>query len=370
MRMLRTILRKEFLLIFRNKTILRMIFVMPIMQLLVIPLAADYEVRHVALAVVDQDQTTLSHRLTNKLQTSGYVQLAHLPATYQAGQALTESRDADLVLTIPPHFGRDAELGHAPTLHLAADAVNGVRAGLGSSYVASMINDFSRELAPPTAQLAAAPKLQVSSAAWYNPHINYRLFMVPGILAILVTMVGSALTSLNLVEEKELGTIEQINVSPIKKWQFILGKLVPFWVLGLVTITLGMLFARLVFGLWPVGSLLTIYLFAGVYLTSVLGIGLLISTLTDNQQQATLFSFFITMTFVLLSGLYTPVASMPGWAQYIAAWNPPAYFVQVIRAIYIKGSTAGDMWPTLLRLIGFAVLFNSLAVWNYRKRSA
>src|SRR5690606_29611258 len=164
--------------------------------------------------------------------------------------------------------------------------------------------------------------------------------------------------------------IEQINVTPIRKYEFILGKLIPFWVLGMVTISVGIVVARVVFGLWPVGSFATVYLFSALYLVGVLGIGLFVSTITETQQQATLLSFFLMMIFVLLGGLYTPIESMPPWAQYIAAFNPPSYFISVIRAIYVKGSTVSDMLPALGSLAAFAVGFNALAVWAYKKRSA
>ncbi|MEZ4399185.1 MAG: ABC transporter permease [Kofleriaceae bacterium] len=375
MRNLYYILQKEFLLIFRDKTILRLIFIMPIMQLLLIPMAADYEVKSISLAIVDQDHSPESQRLVQKVGASGYFQIVASPRSYAAGVGQLERGQADLVLTIPPRFGRDLTLTGYGSLQIIADAVNGVRAGLGTAYAVAMVRQFEgaergRAAAAAVVGRAPVPTIEVTSANWYNPHVYYPAFMVPGILAILVTMVGAFLSSLNIVKEREAGTIEQINVTPIKKYQFILGKLIPFWVLGLVSITLGMIVARLVFHLTPAGSLLTIYLFAAVYLIGVLGVGLLISTVTESQQQATLLSFFVMMIFILLGGLYTPIDSMPGWARHIAAFNPPSYFIAVIRAVYLKGSTTADLLPALAKLAGFAVVFNALAVWNYRKRSA
>ena len=373
MRNLYYILQKEFLLIFRDKTILRLIFIMPVMQLLLIPLAADYEVKHISIAVVDQDHSSDSQRLIQKVGASNYFRIVATPADYSDATELFERGGTDVVLTIPPHFERDLATTGRASLQLVADAVNGVRAGLGTSYAVSMVREFQTELQPSGLVARAqppAPRIEVTTSNWYNPHVNYPSFMVPGLLAILVTMVGAFLSSLNIVQEKEAGTIEQINVTPIRKYQFILGKLIPFWVLGLVSITIGMVVARVAFELWPAGSFLTIYLFAALYLVGVLGIGLFISTITESQQQATLLSFFIMMIFVLLGGLYTPIESMPGWAQTIAAFNPPSYFVTVIRAVYIKGSSVGDLLPALARLAGFAIVFNGLAVWNYKKRTS
>ncbi len=375
MRSLYYILQKEFLLIFRDRTILRLIFIMPVMQLLLIPLAADYEVKHISIAIVDQDHSSDSQRLIHKVGASSYFRIVATPADYHAATNLFERGLADVVLTIPPHFERDLATSGRASLQLVADAVNGVRAGLGTSYAVAMVAQFQTELRTLAAPIGTGPRpppatIEVTSANWYNPHVYYPAFMVPGLLAILVTMVGAFLSSLNIVQEKEAGTIEQINVTPIHKYQFILGKLIPFWVLGMVSISLGMVVGLVAFHLSPVGSVFTIYLFSALYLVGVLGIGLFISTITDSQQQATLVSFFIMMIFVLLGGLYTPIESMPRWAQYIAAFNPPSYFISVVRAVYMKGSTTGDLLPALAKLGGFALVFNLLAVWSYRKRSA
>lgn len=348
-----------------------MMFMMPIVQLILIPLAADYEIKRIAISVIDQDHSTYSQRLTNKLTASGYFRLVQYDNAYANALRQVEKGQADLVLTIPPYFERNLIKENKATLALAADAVNNVKAGLGSAYAAQIIGDFNNEVREQWVQLprlSPLPQISITTANWYNPHINYRLFMVPGILAILVTMVGSFLASLNIVAEKEIGTIEQINVTPIKKHEFILGKLIPFWVLGLITLTVGMGVAFAIFRIVPVGSYLTIYGFSAIYLLSVLGIGLLLSTFSDTQQQATLFAFFFMMIFVLMSGLYTPIDGMPDWAKAIAYCNPPMYFVKAIRAIFIKGSTFADLSFELLCTVGFAVLFNLLAILNYRKR--
>jgi ABC-2 type transport system permease protein len=199
--------------------------------------------------------------------------------------------------------------------------------------------------------------------------MNYKFFMVPGILVLLLTIVGANLAAVNIVKEKEIGTIEQINVTPIKKYHFIVGKLIPFWVLGLVAFSMGLTIAWLVYGIVPAGSFMTIYLFAAIYLFAVLGLGLLISTYANNQQQAMLISFFILMIFILLGGLYTSIDSMPGWARLITKANPISYFIEVMRMVVLKGSGLSDIKYHLLTIFGFAVLFNGWAVINYRKRS-
>ena len=367
------LLQKEFRQIFRNPTILRMILVMPVFQLILIPFAADYEIKNISVSIVDLDHGDYSRRLVQKMTASGYFKVVEYGSSYAKSLETIGKSQTDIVLTIPADFEKNLIRENTNTIHLAADAVNGVRAGLGTGYAAQIIADFNNEIRSEwltTAKFNQLPQIELTTANWYNPHFDYHLFMVPGILAILVTMVGSFMSALNIVSEKEAGTIEQLNVTPLKKHEFILGKLIPFWVLGLVSISLGMVVAYLVFGILPMGSYLTIYAFAAIYLLGVLGIGLLISTFSDTQQQATLFAFFFMMVFILMSGLYTPIESMPMWAQQIAAFNPPAYFIKVIRAVFIKSSTFADLLPDFYKMIGFAIFFNILAIFNYRKRSA
>jgi ABC-2 type transport system permease protein len=373
MNTLRFLLTKEFKQIFRHPVILRLIMIMPVIQLILIPLAADFEVKHLDLAVVDQDHSPYAQQLIQQLSASTYFDLVTTAPTYEQALVAVEKSEVDIVLTIPPDFESTLIRENEATLFLAADAVNPVKAGLGSAYALRIIQRFNQDVRLEWLQWPAfnpAPMIDIRSSLWYNPHINYVAFMAPGILGILVTMVGALLSALNIVAEKEAGTIEQLNVTPIKKWQFILGKLIPFWVLGLISITVGMFVAWVIFGLWPEGSFLAIYFLSMVYLLAVLGIGLLISTFADNQQQATLYAFFLIMCFILLSGLFTPVDSMPPWAQVVARLNPPTYFIQEIRAIYLKGSTLADLWQSLLIIFGLAVFFNTLAIWNYRKRVA
>jgi ABC-2 type transport system permease protein len=199
--------------------------------------------------------------------------------------------------------------------------------------------------------------------------MNYRQFMVPGILVILLTMVGAFLTALNIVKEKEIGTIEQINVTPIRKHHFILGKLIPFWIMGQIVLTLGLLIARLVYGIVPAGDIGLIYLFSSVYLLAVLGLGLLVSTVAQTQQQAMLIAFFLMMIFILLGGLYTSIDSMPPWAQTVTKFNPVTYFIDVIRMVVLKGSRLRDILPHLGIIALFAVFLNAWAIASYHKRS-
>jgi ABC-2 type transport system permease protein len=371
MRTLRFLLQKEFRQIFRNPSILRIIFIMPLVQLMLLPLAADYEVKNITISVVDHDHSPYSRRLISKITASGYFRLSGYESSFRQALQGVESDRADLVLEIPRAFEKNLVKENASTLFIAVNAINGVRANLGNAYLNATLRDFNQNIRTewlqqprfgPEATIEAVP------TNWFNPYMNYQVFMVPGILAVLLTMVGAFMAALNIVKEKEIGTIEQINVTPIRKHHFILGKLIPFWIIGLVVLTLGMLISWLVYGIVPAGSLWVIYLFAAVYLLAVLGLGLLISTYSDTQQQAMLIAFFLMMVFILLGGLYTSIDSMPGWAQVLTRFNPAAYFIEVIRMVVLKGSGLIDILPQLLTLLGFATILNGWAIVNYKKR--
>lgn len=372
MRTLKFLLQKEFRQIFRNKAILRVIFVIPVLQLLLLPWAADYEVRNVKLSVVDHDNSSYSRQLISRITASGYFRLAGRVGSYKQAYKEIEQDKSDIIIEIPPAFEKELVRENESTILLSVNAINGVKAILGSSYLQTIIRDFNAEVREQWIQVPRfSPEITIDVIPnnWYNPLMNYKYFMVPGILVMLVTIVGSFLSAMNIVREKETGTIEQINVTPIKKYHFILGKLIPFWVLGLFILSIGLLISWILYGIVPVGSLFTIYVFAAVYLLAVLGFGLLISSFSRSQQQAMLATFFIFMIFILLGGLYTPIESMPLWAQWFTRLNPVTYFIEVTRLVILKGSSLADISLHVFIMIGFAVLLNTWAVLNYRKRS-
>ena len=254
-------------------------------------------------------------------------------------------------------------LGEADVM-IAANAVNGTKGGLGSSYLSSIIQDFNRE----KGFASMGSGRGVASINLFNPHLSYKIYMVPGIMVFLLTIVGGSISALNIVSEKEKGTIEQINVSPVPKSLFLLSKLIPFWVIGFVLLTVAILIAWLIYGLVPEGSFGVIYLFAAVYLIAFTGFGLAISSFSSTQQQAMLTAFFFLIIFALLSGLFTPISSMPEWAQKITLANPVRYFVEVMRMVYLKGSGFADLRGHFVIVCLFAVFFNLLAVISYRKK--
>lgn len=363
--MLRYLLEKEFKQILRDRFLPKIIFLIPMMQLIILPFAANFEMHNINLGVVDNDHSETSRQLIDKVVSSGYFRLTDSSASYNQALSSIESNASDILLEIPVNFEQLViREGHADVL-IAANAVNGTKGGLGSSYLSTIIQDFNREkgFTPET------PGSGICVTNLFNPHLNYKNYMVPGIMVFLLTIIGGFLSALNIVSEKEKGTIEQINVTPVPKSLFLLSKLIPFWIIGFILLTISMLIAWVIYGLVPLGSLWTIYLFAAIYLIAFTGLGLAISSISSTQQQAMFTAFFFLILFALLSGLFTPISSMPEWAQTITRLNPVRYFVEVMRMVYLKGSQFSDLSGHFLVICLFAVLFNVLAIVGYRKSS-
>jgi len=365
------IIRKEFRQISRNKVMIPLLFFMPIVQLMVLSFAADFEVKNVNLALVDLDKSMVSQRLVEKFTASGYFTLTGSYGT--TGQAMQEieKENADLILCIPRDMEKDLGSMQPVQVQLLLNAVNNQKAGIAGNYAQQVIAAFNRERLRATSLPAGATPLSVDirDAYWYNPELDYKTFMVPGILAILVTMLTAFLSSINIIREREMGTIEQLNVTPITKLEFIIGKIVPFWIIGMVVMAFGLLVANLMFGIGVAGSLFTLFAFVAIYIIAILGIGILISTVTETQQQAMFITWFFMVIFLLLSGLFTPVDSIPAWAKALNLFNPIRYFVQVMRMVMLKGSGLADIRTQFLVMTGFAIAYNLLAVRSYRKTS-
>lgn len=375
MSVLRFILEKEFRQIFRDHTILAMMLGVPTIQLIILPLAANFDVKNVNVAVVDQDHSTYSRELSAKVGSSGYFKIASDAGSYPEALTLIEKGEADIVLQIPAGFERNLVREGRQEVGMSVDAINGTKASIGAGYLAAVIGDFNRSLVMnldvPGQVIPRSPPamIQVVSSDWFNPRREYKYYMVPGILVLLLTLIGGFMSALNIVREKEIGTIEQINVTPIKKWEFILGKLVPFWIVGLVVFTTGLTVMYVVYGIFPKGNIGTLYLFAGVYLVALLGFGLLISTICDTQLQAMFVAFFFMMIFMLMSGFFTSIDSMPDWARTMAQFTPVTHFIKVVRLIVLKGSGLAEVGIELAYLGIFAVVLNAAAIVNYRKTS-
>lgn len=367
--MIKYLIEKEFKQLFRNSFLPKLIFIFPCMIMILMPWAANLEIRNINLNIVDNDHSALSRRLVDKIGASTYFRTTDLPATYAQALHAVEAGTADVILEIPRDFEKDRATGGMPRLLVAANAVNGTKGSLGGSYLTAIINDYVRELQMETPALAGKPlpRMELSTLNLYNPNLNYKLYMVPALMVMLLTLICGFLPALNVVGEKEAGTIEQINVTPVGKFTFILAKLIPYWLTGFVVLTICFVLAWLLYGILPVGHFLTIYAYAVVFLLVVSGLGLVISNYSATLQQAMFVMWFFMLILMLMSGLFTPVHSMPVWAQWITRVNPLRYFVEVMRTVYLRGGGFLDLLPQLAALSGFALVFNLWAVRSYRK---
>lgn len=377
MKTLKFLIEKEFKQMFRNPLIPKMIVMYPIMVLLVFPWAVSFEIKNIKIDVVDHSKSTYSRRLTDKIEASGYFILNDTPPDYRTAMWNMEQGETDMILEIPPSFDVDLVKNRASGVGMAVNSVNGTQGLLGSNYITQIVNDFSSELRselmhtlPPQsrASLMRMAQIDIVPQHKYNPSLDYKNFMIPGFMVLLLTLICGILPALNIVMEKENGTIQQINVTPVSRVHFILAKLIPFWVVGLIVMIISVSAAYLLYGLWPAGSLLALLFCAIVFILSISGLGLIISNYSETMQQASFLVMFFILILILLGGMFTPVSSMPAWAQLIAAINPFSYLTNTFRMLYLNGSTLADVSGNLLALGVISVVLNGWAVISYKKR--
>ena len=367
MRTLPVLLEKEFRLFFRSPFLPKVVVLFPLMIMLVIPWVTTLDVRHIDVAVVDGDHSRTARRIIHKIEASEYFSLRGVEADYAAALRRLEAGEVDAVLEIPYRFERNLTARSSEPVHIAANGVNAIKGSLGGQYLAAVVRESIAERIRELGGEDSAEGLVVVQNR-YNPTLDYRFYMIPALMIMLLVMICGFLPALNLVGEKESGTIEQINVSPVGRWSFALAKLIPFWVIGLIVLGLVMIVARLLYGLAPEGSIAAIFLAAALFIFTMSGLGLGIANRSANMQQTMFVMFFFVMLFILLSGLVTPVESMPRWAQGLTRILPPRYFVDAMRALYLKGASIADLWVNYAALALFALAVNGWAALSYRKQ--
>lgn len=368
MRTLLVLVRKELLQIRRDRLMLRQLLIMPVVQLLVLSSAATFEVKTARVYVVDHDRSATSRGLVTRLHASGRFEVrGSSPSAAAANEALL-SRDVGMIVTVPAGFEEDVVVRRAATVQFVLNAEDGAAAGVTQAYASQITRAYAQELQArlePDARTVAA--VDVRSRGWYNPELDYRHYMVPGILVQLVTVIGTLITAMNIVREKEIGTLDQLSVTPLGRGTFIAAKLIPLWIIAMVELTLGLAVARLVFGVPLAGSVALIFVAASVFLVAALGVGLFVSTLAHTQQQAMFVTFFIVMIYLLMSGLFTPVRSMPDWAQWLAQLNPLKHFIVIMRAVMLKGASLGEIAAPMGALAAIGTTVLALAVRQQRR---
>jgi ABC-2 type transport system permease protein len=364
MRTILYIIQKEFIQIIRNRTMLPIIFVVPLVQLIILVNAATMELKRINMCIVDQDLSVTSRQITNKFESSPFFVLKEMTFSFKEAENSLQKDKVNVILYMVRY--------DKSKVQLVNNAINGASAGLINAYSSVILSDYNKSVI--TEWVGVSPKgpsnlksIALTNSFWFNPQLNYKNFMVPAILVMLVTIMGMFLSAMNLVREKEMGTIEQINVTPIKKYQFISGKLIPFWIIALFELGFGLMLGKLLFNIPIVGSISLVFLVAAVYLLVVLGFGLFLSTIANTQQQAMFVAFFFMIVFVMMGGIFTSAESMPEWAQILNYINPIAYFMKIIRMIMLKGSGFQDILYDFCFLGLYALVVLSLAVWRYRK---
>lgn len=350
---------------------LPIIFLLPIIQLLILANAATFEMKNINISVVDYDNSRISREVISHFDASTFFTIIPTEQSVEKALELVHSNRTDLVMVIPNGFEKDIDNSIAPKVQLLVNSINGMGASLAYAYSSSILMNFTKNIAIKklNVNIQTPPTISTQTSYWYNPELKYSHFMVPGILVILVTIIGMFLTALNLVREKELGTIEQINVTPIKRYQFIIGKLVPFWIIAMFELAFGLLVGKLLFDIPINGSLTLLFSFAGVFLVLALGGGLLLSSISSSQQQVMFVAFFFMIVFVLMSGIFTSTESMPNWAQIFNRINPLYYFMKVIRMVLVKGANLSDIRESFISVSILAVTMLSFAIFRYKKTS-
>jgi len=370
--MLRYLLEKEFKQFRRNTFLPRLVIIFPLMVLLVFPLVANFEVKNINLSIIDHDKSSFSRNLIQKIQASGYFRITNLSEKYDEALIEIEGDYADVILEIPQNFEKYMVKERQADVMISANAVNGNKGGLGTAYLVNIINDYSQFIQTDLSQnvqKANIPFMEIIPLYRYNPSLLYEVFMVPALMVMVMAMVCGFLPALNIVGEKENGTTEQMNVTPVKKFTLILSKLIPYWIIGYIELTICIGVAFYVWNIEVSGFLGTLYLFVTIFILAISGFGLVISNYAKTVQQAMFMMFFFVLTFIFMSGLYTPVENMPGWAQMISNFSPLKYIIQVLRMVFLKGSTFVELLPQFIALMIFAIFFNSWAVLSYRKSS-
>ena len=343
---LKYLIQKEFLQIRRNAFLPRLIVMFPIVIMCVMPWVMQMEVKNIVVDVVDIDHTVESQRLVQQIAASNYFIFGGQKSTYAEAMKDIEKGRADVILEI-----RDGKY------LIAANAVNGTKGSMGSAYLSQIVS------APFSASSAT------SVLTLYNKQQNYKLFMIPALFAIVMMLMTGFLPTLNIVGEKESGTIEQINVTPVSKWSFILAKLIPYWLIALFVITVCLLLAWLVYDISPAGPVWLIYVLAMLLALFFSSFGLIVSNYSDTMQQAMFVMWFFVVSIMLLSGLFTPTRSMPQWAYLTTYINPMSYFIDAIRTVFIRGGGLHETAHQVLALAGIGMLMGCWAVQSYKKNS-
>ena len=353
--MLKYLIQKEFLSIRRNPFLPKLVLIFPVMIMCVMPWVMNMEIKNIVVDVVDNDRSTMSGQLVHRIEASDYFIFNGQKSSYEEALADVERGDADVIVEIPKDYERNSVRGETAQVLIAANAVNGTKGSMGAAYLSNIVIDRQTDI--------------VETLYLYNKNLDYKIFMIPSLMAIIVMLMCGFLPALNIVGEKETGTIEAINVTPVSKLNFILAKLIPYWIIGAIEIAICFVLSWAVYGITPEGSIALVYLLALLLAFVFSAFGLIISNYNNTMQQAMFVMWFFVVCLMLLSGLFTPVRSMPHWAYVTTYVNPMHYFIDGIRTVFVRGGDMQSIAHNLIVLSAFALIMSCWAMYSYKKRS-
>lgn len=353
---------------FRNLLLPIVFILLPIAMMNVVPRIATQEVKNLNITVIDCDHSTLSSRLIQKLQASEFFNLYTICPNYEKAYALLEEGKVDFIVTIENEFEHNLYRTGGADVMVTVNAVNGMKGGLGNAYLTQIMMQYARQLTADNGTMAKPP-VNVEPRYLFNASLDYKPYMIPALMAMTLILLVSFLPALNVVGEKERGTIEQINVTPVSRIEFILSKMIPYWTIGIFIVGFSMILAWKIHDVVPAGSVWLVFLFNIVYIFTISSLGLTISNYSDNMRQAAIVMFFFIVIFILTSGLISPIASMPHWAQEATRLNPLRYIITAMREIYLKGSSFHKLLPQFIPLCIYGILASIWAVVSFRKNN-
>jgi ABC-2 type transport system permease protein len=370
MRTILALIKKEFLQIFRNPVLWKLVIFLPVAELLVFPFAADLEIKELRVAIIDYDKSMTSFGIQQAMEGNAYFKFIKGIQTYEQAELAMKKNTVDLIVEIPQKCEKKLFRKEKPIIGITANAVNSMKASIGTAYLQQFFADYFQTMSVSSGKVVQTNSVQINVhvTRWFNKKMDYKNIFVPGILAVLISMIGAMLSTLNIVREKELGTIEQINISPITKGQFFAGKMIPFFIIGMVEFGVGLLIMVFLFGIDIQGSLGILLLFSAIFLLAMLGLGFMVSIFAENQVQSMFAIIFFFIVFILLSGLFTPLDSMPKSARIFNLINPIAHFIVILKSIILKGSSLYELRNYLIGISLFALIVNSITVIFYKNR--
>jgi ABC-2 type transport system permease protein len=369
------IIVKEFIQFRRDKRMMVLSFIAPVLQLILLGYAATTDVKDVPMAVYNQDKSVESRELVNQFVQSGYFVIQKEVNSVDEIDHEIEYGNVWMALVIPPDFSSNLLARKKTEVQILIDGSDANSANISMGYASQIINKYSSvivaDIKKQIPQVTAPPQLQPEVRVLYNAELKSRNFMVPGVLANVLMIITMTLTSLGVVKEKEIGTLEQLMVTPIKPYQLIIGKLLPFVIIGMIDVILVLFVTYFWFDVPLRGSIVLLFAMSGLFVMTTLGLGLFISTISKTQQQAMMTAqFFIFLPFIYLSGFTFPIENMPQWIQYLTTLIPLRYFIVIIRGIFLKGVGIAELWPQALALWIFGIAILTLAVVRFKTKLA